>query len=50
MDLRIYLLIAFRWQGGGDKGRHETLHHGTGEGVWRARHPLQLHQDCYGTE
>lgn len=46
----LYFCACFRWKGGGDEGEPEALHHGAGEGVWRAGNSLQLHQDCYCQE
>lgn len=43
-------LFRFRWEGGGDKGGPEALHHGAWEGVRRAGYSLQLHQDRHCQE
>lgn len=48
--LYLYFFAHFRWEGGGDKGEPEALHHGAGKGVWRAGYSLQLHQNCYCQE
>lgn len=42
--------LSPRGEGWGDQRGDEALHYGTGQSVWRARYPLQLHQDSHSQE